>query len=147
MEMIVVGIDGSEGGEAALAFAAREAAVHKARLRVVTAWQTPYAAYTGGFMPPPDLSDTVKEGAEGIAARAADRAVELEPSVYCEHEAVEGHPAEVLTNESRNASLVVVGSRGHGSFASLLLGSTSHQVVQHAHCPVAIVPRPPAEED
>ena len=140
METIVVGIDGSEGGAAALEFAAHEAAVHKARLRAITVWGIPYAAYAGGLMPPTDLSETMRLEAEDIAKAAAEHAVELEPSVYCEHEALEGHPAEVLANESRDASLVVVGSRGHGGFASLLLGSTSHQVAQHSSCAVAIVP-------
>lgn len=140
METIVVGIDGSDGSAAALEFAAHEAAVHKARLRVVTAWNVPYAVYAEGFVPPADLSATLRREAASLAARAAERVAEAEPTVYCEHEAVEGHPAEVLAAESRNASLVVVGSRGHGGFASLLLGSTSHQVAQHASCAVAIVP-------
>jgi len=140
METIVVGIDGSAGGATALEFAAHEAAVHQASLRVIVAWQLPYAAYAGGLMPPTDLRETIQQEAEALAKQAADRVLELEPSVYCEHEAVEGHPAEVLTSESRNASLIVVGSRGHGGFASLLLGSISHQVAQHAYCAVAIVP-------
>ena len=140
METIVVGIDGSEGGAAALEFAAHEAVLHQARLRVITAWQVPYAAYAGGLMPPSNLRETVQQEAEALASQAADSAAELEPSVYCEHEAVEGHPAQVLKDESRNASLVVVGSRGHGGFASLLLGSISHQIALHAHCTVAIVP-------
>lgn len=146
METIVVGIDGSEGGATALEFAAHEAALHQARLRVVTAWDIPYAAYAGGLMPPTNLNETVRDEAEAVAKAAAERAVELEPSVYCEHAAIEGHPAEVLTSESRNASLVVVGSRGHGGFASLLLGSISHQVAQHAHCAVAIVPHAAPEK-
>ena len=141
METIVVGIDGSEGSAAALEFAAHEAALHQARLRVVTAWAIPYGAYAGGLMPPTNLSETVSQEAEALAKAEAERAVELEPSLYCEHEAIEGHPAEVLTKESRDASLVVVGSRGHCGFASLLLGSVSHQVAQHARCAVAIVPR------
>jgi len=143
MEMIVVGVDGSDGGAAALEFAAHEASVHKATLRVVSAWQVPYAAYGEGFMPPSDMSETIRGEAEALARRAAEHAVELEPSLYCEHEAVEGHAAEVLARESRSASLVVVGSRGHGSFASLLLGSISHQVAQHSQCAVVIVPHTP----
>jgi len=142
MEMIVVGVDGSDGGAAALEFAAHEAAVHKARLRVVSAWSVPYAAYAEGFMPPGNVAEMMRNEADSLATAAAERAAELEPAIYCEHEAVEGHPAEVLVAESRDASLVVVGSRGHGGFASLLLGSISHQVAQHAGCAVAIVPHP-----
>ena len=146
METIVVGIDGSEGGNAALEFAAHEAAAHQARLRVITAWQIPNAVYAGGFMPPANLNDAAQQDAEARVKEAADRAAELEPSVYCEHEAIQGHPAEVLTNESRDASLVVVGSRGRGEFASLLLGSICHQVAQHARCAVVIVPRGAVEK-
>jgi nucleotide-binding universal stress UspA family protein len=62
-----------------------------------------------------------------------------------EHEAVEGYPAQVLEDESRTATLVVVGSRGHGGFASMLLGSVSHEIAQHAACPVAIVPKTAVE--
>jgi len=140
METIVVGVDGSENSRAAVAFAAHEAALHRATLRVVAVWQVPYGAYAAGLLPPPDLADAVREGAETAANEAGDQAEELEPDIYCERVAVEGHPADVLVQESTKAVLVVVGSRGHGGFASLLLGSVSHQVAQHAACPVVIVP-------
>ena len=65
----------------------------------------------------------------------------LQPSVEREGETLEGHPAEVLLEEARDASLIVVGNRGRGGFASLLLGSVSHQVVHHAPCPVTVVRR------
>ncbi|HXY17061.1 MAG TPA: universal stress protein [Gaiellaceae bacterium] len=139
METIVVGVDGSEGAQAAVAFAAHEAALHRATLRIVAVWAVPYGAYAAGLLPPPDLADTVREGAEAAASTAGDLAEELEPEIYCERVAVEGHPADVLIQESEKAVLVVVGSRGHGGFTSMLLGSVSHQVAQHAACPVAIV--------
>ncbi len=141
MKTIVVGVDGSEGANAALAFAAHEAAVHGATLRVVCAWQVHYGAYAAGFIPPPDLREPLEAHAAEVARHAAELAMELEPSVYAEHEAVEGYPAAVLVAESRDATLVVVGSRGHGGFASMLLGSVSHEVTQHAACAVAIVPK------
>jgi nucleotide-binding universal stress UspA family protein len=140
MKTIVVGVDGSEGATAALAFAAREAAAHGARLRVVSAWDLSYSAYAGGFVPPIDLSSELQRHADEVAREAAELAMELEPSIYAEHQAIRGYPAEVLAAESREATLVVVGSRGHGGFASMLLGSVSHEVAQHASCAVAIVP-------
>ena len=61
------------------------------------------------------------------------------PSVPCDGEVLEGQPAEVLLERAKDASLIVVGSRGRGGFASLLLGSVSQQVVQHAPCPVLVI--------
>jgi nucleotide-binding universal stress UspA family protein len=141
MQSIVIGVDGSEGGKTALEFAAHEAAAHRVTLRVVCAWDVPYSVYAGGFVPPADLRETVQRDAETTARLAAEFASELEPSIYVEHEAVEGHPSEVLVKEAADALLIVVGSRGHGGFASMLLGSVSHEVAQHATCPVVIVPK------
>jgi len=145
METIVVGVDGSEGARAALAFAAREAALRGATLRVVTAWELPYSAFSGGLMPPLNLAEVARENAEKVARAAAEEAEALEPEISVEHLAVQGQPAEVLVGESRDAAVAVVGMRGHGGFASLLLGSVSQQVVHHAACPVVVVPRPATE--
>jgi nucleotide-binding universal stress UspA family protein len=141
METIVVGVDGSAGGRVALEFAAREAALRDAQLRIFCAWEIPPAVYAGGFAPTLDQPtlDGFRDGAETIVNEAVATAKELQPTIECEGKAVQGQPAEVLLEEARNADLVVVGNRGHGGFASLLLGSVSHQVVQHARCPVTVV--------
>jgi nucleotide-binding universal stress UspA family protein len=92
-------------------------------------------------MPAIDLVDFVGEFRGAAEKRAADMVEEVvggDTSVTVEPVAVEGSPAEALIDASRNADLVVVGSRGHGGFTSLLLGSVSHQVAQHASCPVVI---------
>lgn len=57
---------------------------------------------------------------------------------------LEGHPAQVLIEATRDADLLVVGSHGHGAFAGMLLGSVSQHRVQHAHCPVVVVRSPDA---
>jgi nucleotide-binding universal stress UspA family protein len=141
METIVVGVDGSEGARAALEFAAREAALRQARLRIVCAWEIPPAVYGGGFAPTLDQPtlDGFGDGAETVVNQAVATAKGLQPTIECEGKAVQGQPAEVLLQEARDADLIVVGNRGHGGFASLLLGSVSHQVVQHAGCPVTVV--------
>jgi nucleotide-binding universal stress UspA family protein len=137
METIVVGVDGSEGARAALEYATREAALRRAQLRVVYAWQISPVIYSSGYAP--DLDEGFNEAAETLAREAVAAVKELDGTVECEGEAVEGQPALVLLREARDADLIVVGNRGHGGFASLLLGSVSHQVVQHAHCPVTVV--------
>lgn len=141
METIVVGVDGSTCGRAALVFAARESALRGARLQIVCAWEISPAVYSGGFAPGLDQPtlDAFREGAETVVHEAVAAAKELQATIECEGKAVQGQPAEVLLQEARDADLVVVGNRGHGGFASLLLGSISHQVVQHATCPVTVV--------
>jgi nucleotide-binding universal stress UspA family protein len=141
METIVVGVDGSAGARAALEFAAREAALGEARLRIVCAWEIPPAVYAGGFAPTLDQPtlDGFRNGAETIVNEAAAAAKKLQPTIECKGKAVQEQPAEALLQEARDADLMVVGNRGHGGFASLLLGSVSHQVVQHAPCPVTVV--------
>jgi nucleotide-binding universal stress UspA family protein len=141
METIVVGVDGSAGARAALEFAAREAALRQARLRIVCAWAIPPAVYAGGFAPTLDQPtlDGFRDGAETIVNKATAAAKEMQPTIETEGKAVQGQPAEVLLQEAGNAELIVVSNRGHGGFASLMLGSVSHQVVLHAPCPVTIV--------
>jgi nucleotide-binding universal stress UspA family protein len=142
MGLIVVGVDHSAGAEAALRFALEEARLRRATLRVVHAWQFGYIGATGleGALPAVGGEvDDVRRAAgaelEAIVAEAAAGAdgVEIEKRID------QGTPAAVLIDESRHADLLVVGSRGHGGFASLLLGSVSQQCAQHAACPVVIV--------
>ncbi len=140
MSVVVVGVDGSEHGDAALQFAAEEAALRGASLRIVCAWQIPTGATMSvGLIP--GLLQSFADEAEGIVQAAVARAKTLQPSVCSEPRAVEGHPGSVLLDEAQSAILLVVGSRGRGEFAGMLLGSVSHQVLQHAPCPVVVVPK------
>ena len=143
MATIVVGVDGSEGGKMALEVAVEEAALRKATLRIVTAWEMPPAviagfAYDSGFYQ--QTMAEAKQHATTIATEALVRAAELQPSVPCEKRVVEGHQAKVILEEAKDAIRIVVGTRGHGGFAGLVLGSVSQQVVIHARCPVLVVP-------
>jgi nucleotide-binding universal stress UspA family protein len=79
------------------------------------------------------------EAAEQSLERTVQETLSDTDSVEVEPRLVEGLSAGVLVNESRDADLLVVGSRGHGGFAELLLGSVSQQVAHHAACPVVIV--------
>jgi len=140
MQTIVVGVDGSDGANHALEFAAAEAALRGARLRVVSAWHIPAEIFTGYFVPASDTFDTFREGTEKIVSEAVATVRRLQPEIECEGTAVEGQPAEVLIQQAAGASLLVVGNRGLGGFSSLLLGSVSQQVVHHTPCPVVIIP-------
>lgn len=138
--MIVVGIDGSPGAEKALDAAIAEAAAHGQRLRVVCAWHVPAAVYPSGYVPTETLvADDYRKAAERIVAEAVEHAGEVAPDITCDGRAIEGQAAEVLLHAADGASLLVVGNRGRGGFASLMLGSVSLQVVHHANCPVLVV--------
>lgn len=140
METIVVGVDGSKGGQEALELAAAEAALRGARLRVVSAWAVTPAVYAGGFAPGFDQEtiDAFRETAQAVVREALAEVKRLQPTVDAEGRTLEGQAAEVLLEQADDASLIVVGNRGRGGFGSLLLGSVSQQVVHHAPCPVLV---------
>ncbi|MEX0816383.1 MAG: universal stress protein [Gaiellales bacterium] len=137
---IVVGIDGSEPAARGLVWAIEEARLRDARIQVVTAWHIPTAAYGAiGFVPltTPPIEETFRKAAEEAAATATEQVrtagVDVDVSV------TQGQPAEVLLEAAAHADLLVVGSRGHGGFVGLLLGSVSAQCAHHAPCPLVIV--------
>jgi nucleotide-binding universal stress UspA family protein len=141
---IVVGIDGSALGRAALAWARDEARVHEATLVAVHAWTfvpPPPIAEPGMVpLPPPDLVGEL-EGEREAAQAVLDEAVaELDGSgVRVEERLAEGPAGDALVAAAADADLLVVGSHGRGGLAAALLGSVSQHVVKHAPCPVVIV--------
>ena len=141
METIVVGVDGSNGGGEVVKFAAHEAALRKGKLRIVSAWEIPPQVYAGGLAPALDQEtiDGFGDDAKQVVQDAIAEARKLEPGVETDGRIAEGQAADVLLQEAKEADLIVVGNRGLGGFNSLLLGSVSHQVVQHAPCPVTVV--------
>jgi nucleotide-binding universal stress UspA family protein len=142
MGTIVVGVDGSDLSRDALRWAVDEAKLRHDRVLAVHAWEPPLAPVVD--IPPapdppvylPELIAHVQEQADALVAHAVTQfrndGVEIEP------EAVEGPAASVLVDVAEDADLLVVGSRGKGGLAGLLLGSISQQVAQHAPCPVVI---------
>jgi nucleotide-binding universal stress UspA family protein len=141
MNAIVVGVDHSPGAKAALIFAEKEARLRGATLRAVHAWQYGYIGYTGLEGAMPALGGDIKElhAAAEAALEASVREALPDSHVEIERRTIQGVPAGVLVDESRDADLLVVGSRGHGGFVGLLLGSVSQQCAHHAECPVVIV--------
>ncbi|MCX7621509.1 MAG: universal stress protein [Acidimicrobiales bacterium] len=137
MARIVVGVDGSPGAHAALQWAAQEASLRRATLEVVLVWQYPPFLDVWGPPPPP------RHDLEAAAQATLDRvvgAIEGVEGVEVVASLVEGSPAEVLVTAGLDADMIVVGSRGHGGFTGLLLGSVSQYCVTHARCPVVVVP-------
>ena len=136
---IVVGVDGSEQSLEALRWAAAEATLRGVRLHVVGTFTTPIMS-TGYEVAVPDPSD-LQSASETMLAAAVDSVRESGDldGVDVATEVLEGHAGERLIALSREADLIVVGSRGHGGFLGLLLGSVTTYVVNHAHCPVVVV--------
>jgi nucleotide-binding universal stress UspA family protein len=142
MSVIVVGVDHSAGAKEALRFALEEAQLRHATLRAVHAWQFGYIGLTGMEAGLPALGGEVHEyrdAAEAALDATLREAIPEAGGVQVERRVVQGAPAAVLVEESRGADLLVVGSRGHGGFARLLLGSVSQQCAHHAECPLVIV--------
>lgn len=136
---VVVGLDGSDCSRAALRFAAQEARSRGCPLVVVRAWSmttAPCPPGEPGVVPP--LTAYEQCVTDLMAGQVAD-VLGAEPDLAVRLLAVHRSPQEALVEASRTAELVVVGSRGHGALASLLLGSSSEHLVHHAHGPVAIV--------
>jgi len=133
---VVVGIDGSPVSEAALAFAFDAAAVRGVALVAVHAWSP--TAVDKALEPVMDW-DAVADEEEAVLAERLSGWGQKYPQVTVRRSVVRDGAARALVDASRGAQLVVVGSRGRGDAAGLLLGSVSHGVLHAAHCPVAIV--------
>jgi nucleotide-binding universal stress UspA family protein len=138
--MIVVGIDGSESSKRALRWAVEHAWSTGGSVRALHAWTSsiPDAAFDAIQQQHPER-DLAKDARDELAQVVHD-AVGDTPEVDVVQEVVRTTPAAMLIEASRDADLLVVGSRGTGGFAGLLLGSVGYQCVHHAHCPVVVVP-------
>jgi len=136
---IVVGVDGSPGSKLALTWAARLAALEGRDIDVITAWDFPTSLGWGAAVPD---QFSVKQSMEKAAVQSVDDVFGPDRPPGLRVITQEGHPAHALIERSVEAFMVVVGSRGHGGFAGLLLGSVSARVAEHAHCPVLVVHQP-----
>ncbi|MFM9589249.1 universal stress protein [Streptomyces scabiei] len=134
---IVVGVDGSESSLRAVDWAADEAALRRVPLRLVFAslWERYERARPAED--PGEPSEQVR--AEDIVETAARRAGLRRAGVKISTEVVPEEPEYTLLRESRNASLLVTGTRGRGALTEALLGSVSLTVAAHAHCPMIVV--------
>ncbi|GAA0594858.1 universal stress protein [Streptomyces crystallinus] len=133
---LVVGVDGSEASHEALRWAVNHARLIHATVDAVAAYDVPGAA---GWSAPAVDADLDEEQARRDLADELVSVLGEAVDVALTSHIVRGNPAEVLIGAAEGAELLVVGSRGRGGFARLLLGSVSLQCAQHAACPVVIV--------
>ncbi len=132
---IVVGVDGSPSSVAAVEWAAHQAELTGAVLLALMTWEWP-TSY-GWSLPIPSEYDP-EHDTEKCLGQALEPIRAAHPTITIEAEVLEGHPAPILVKASEGADLLVVGSRGHGEFAGMLIGSVSEHCVTNAHCPVLV---------
>lgn len=139
MGAVVVGVDTSESSARALRLAHEEARLRGARLRVVHAWHMPQPVYPGGPVTLPLDRRTFERDAQAVLDAAVASLGQTD--VPIDARLVEDAAGQALVEAAGYADLLVVGSRGHGGLAGLVLGSVGRHCVRHARCPVLIVPR------
>jgi nucleotide-binding universal stress UspA family protein len=137
MSRITVGVDGSAEARTALKYALEEGRLRGANVEVVLAY-SPLAFLAGDVALRSDQSSLLE--AEELLRKEVEPVASDFPEVTVTTRAVLGAAATTLIATAKGADLLVVGSRGRGGFAGLMLGSVSHQCVQHAPCPVVVVP-------
>ncbi|MFB9238327.1 universal stress protein [Plantactinospora siamensis] len=139
---VVVGVDGSATSQQALAVAAEEAALRGAELRAVHAFRHPRSNGPGDMMPLVYDTESLRAEEDRRLAEAVADWQDRYPEVPVIRRVAHARAAPTLIEESARAQLVVVGARGRGGLAGLVLGSTSQAVLHHAHCPTIIAPVP-----
>ncbi len=141
---VLVGYDGSDEADTAVRWAARYAQRSSLPLTVVHCWIWPLFTHNLGPVRGVEGSG-LRHAAETALEEGRQIAVEAAPGLAVETRLVTGYPAAVMTTLSRNASMVVSGSRGLGGFLGQLVGSVSLHLAAGAHCPVAVIRQTAAE--
>ena len=134
---VIAGTDGSQESMRAVEWAAREATLRGASLRIVAVPVMPPRMRPDPATPETVAGLVMRSISRALAA-AAQRAAALEPDLAIETQMLEGAPAEILIEAGRDASMLVLGSRGAGGFSALILGSVSRYVATHAPVPVVV---------
>ncbi|GAA3168253.1 MULTISPECIES: universal stress protein [Nonomuraea] len=139
--MILVGVDGSQAGLAAVAWAAREAALRDVPLLVAHAM--PRWAYETGCGPYAEVGAWLREGGRSVLEAAEERAGREQPKIAVDTTFLPDDPRTALIAAADAAELLVVGNHGVGGFRGMLLGSVAYGVAGHAPCDVVVVREPP----
>ncbi|WKD60017.1 universal stress protein [Corynebacterium caspium] len=136
---IVVAVDGSEASAAAIRWAANTAAKREQPLRLASSYMMPQYLYAEGMVPPQELFDELQTDTMEKILAAREVALEIAPDIRIGHTIAEGSPIDMLLEMSKEATMIVMGSRGLGGLSGMVLGSVSAAVVSHAACPVVVV--------
>ncbi|MFT4216904.1 MAG: universal stress protein [Micropruina sp.] len=145
---LVVGVDGSESSRAALRWAYDVALTQNAELTTILTWRPvppPPAGSASTYNPEYDHADQARVAEEQLLAIISEELGD-DPGVLVRPKVVVGRAAKSLIDASHDADLLVVGSRGIGGFAGMLLGSVSQHVAAHAACTVVVVRAPGSDE-
>jgi nucleotide-binding universal stress UspA family protein len=143
---VVVGLDRSDQGRAAVEYAAARAVRHHRPLRVVHAFEPSQYAVRATIGWTPDMHDVLRNSAQRLVDETTEVLAMVYPDLELQTRLEPGSAVEMLVEESEHADAVVVGSRGSGGFADLIIGSTTLHVASQARCPVIAVPSPPDGE-
>jgi nucleotide-binding universal stress UspA family protein len=139
-DQIVVGVDGSPGAAAALAWAAAEARLRNTGLLLMTAYRYPLAFAGTGADPALAAPDEQREATDILDAAVREAAAALEGLDVQRRVAAGEAPGHALVDASADAQLLVLGVRGRNGLSGITLGSVSRHCVGRAHCPVVVVP-------
>lgn len=139
---VVVGVDGSSGSSTALRWAMTYAAQVGGTVEAIGIWQLPMGAGSAyEWVASESDGDSYAAIADKMLIDTVAQVTQsLGSTLVVDTHAAQGQPADVLLRAAHDAQMLVVGSRGHGTIAGLILGSTSQRCVQHAPCPVVVVP-------
>jgi nucleotide-binding universal stress UspA family protein len=138
MGQMLVGVDGSPGAELALQWTIDAAKLRGAKVKAIHVWM-PWAPVELHGLATIDTK-ALEDAGRAVLDESIDRVEATELDLSVERMLVPGAASTAMLDEAKDAKLVVVGSRGRGGFAGLLLGSVSHQLAAHAPCPVVVVP-------
>jgi len=143
--LIVVGVDGSEGGRRALDWAATEAVSRGGTVEAVIAWS--WDGLDFGPIIATSPAEAAERSRETIEREIHDLADRRGSSFPVTAEVIEGRPADVLATAGRAGDLLVLGSHGHSRVRHTVLGSVSEDCIRKATCPVVVIPVPVHETE
>ena len=138
-DIVIVAVDGSPASDNAVRWAANTAMKRNIPLRLAASYSMPQFLYAEGMIPPQEVFDDLQRETLKTVDRAREIALEVAPDLRIGHAVAEGSPIDMLLEMSREATMVVMGSRGLNGLSGLVLGSVSAAVVSHAYCPVVVV--------